>query len=462
MPPTPRASLLSLALFGCSSATVVPATRDAAADAVSSLDVGADAAPIDGASPDASTSPTNPTYWAHVAPILQQQCTQCHTVGGLGPFPLDAYASARAQGESIARSVTDGSMPPWMPASTCRPLQHARVLPPSDIATLQRWVSTGMAEGDRASFVARPGTVANLPDRASLTVQPTEPYVPPRDRMDDYHCFVMDPALTTARDLIGVRFTPGEPRTVHHVIVYEIKQAALDELQRLDDAEPGPGYTCFGGPRVNAGGTGQRIQFVAGWAPGGPPLHMPPGTGIRLSPGSRLVMQVHYNQANGRDLSDRTRTELFFSDQPVSRVAYVIPLAQTSFTVPAGARETEVIAEAQLRRYGVPLNATIYGVSPHMHTLGTSATVEVERAGGAGRECMIDIPRWDFHWQQFYLFEEPMRITPDDTIRVRCHFDNTPARQPIVDGIQQPPRDVHWGEGTFDEMCINFFYATVP
>ena len=50
----------------------------------------------------------------------------------------------------------------------------------------------------------------------------------------------------------------------------------------------------------------------------------------------------------------------------------------------------------------------------------------------------------------------------DDTIRLRCRYDNTPARQPVVDGVPQAPRDVHWGEGTFDEMCINFFYATVP
>jgi hypothetical protein len=53
-------------------------------------------------------------------------------------------------------------------------------------------------------------------------------------------------------------------------------------------------------------------------------------------------------------------------------------------------------------------------------------------------------------------------VTPDDTIRLRCRYDNTAARQPVIDGVPQAPRDVRWGEGTFDEMCINFFYATVP
>ncbi len=127
--------------------------------------------------------------------------------------------------------------------------------------------------------------------------------------------------------------------------------------------------------------------------------------------------------------------------------------------MPAGARHTEVEASVRLRQYGVPLNATVYGLAPHMHTLGTSVSVDVTRAGAADSECLVDIPRWDFHWQQFYLFQEPLRVTPDDTIRLRCRYDNTPARQPVVDGVPQAPREVHVAR-TFDEMSIN--YTTPP
>jgi hypothetical protein len=418
------------------------------------------------ARPDASVDgsvdgamPARPTYWAHVAPILGQQCVSCHVSNGIGPFALTDYADARDHAAVMAHSVRSGEMPPWMPTGACRPLQHARVMPEADIATLERWAATGMAEGDRASFVARPGTPARLTGEPSLTVQPAEAYTPRASALDDYHCFIMDPNLTAQRDLVGVRFVPGEARIVHHVIVYEIKSEGLAALQRLDDAEPGPGYTCFGGPRINAS---RQIQFVVGWAPGGPPLRMPEGTGIRLSPGSRLVMQVHYNQANVRGLADRTRTELFFSDNPVSRVAYVIPLAETSFRIPPGARDHEVETAVRLRDFGVPLTATVYGLSPHMHTLGTSVAVDVTRNGETDAQCLVNIPRWNFHWQQFYLFQEPMRIAPDDEIRLRCHYDNTAARQPVIDGVPQAPREVRWGEGTFDEMCINFFYATIP
>jgi hypothetical protein len=449
---------LVMSLAACGGEITRVAAPDATAD-LPATDATLDA-PKDIAG-DAATMPVpaRPTYWAHVAPIVQQHCAQCHVAGGLAPFALSTYEDARSHADMIAASVTAGTMPPWMPSASCRPLQHVRVLPADDLTTIQRWVATGTAEGDRAAFVARPGTPATLPDTPSLMVQPAEAYAPRPSAIDDYHCFIMDPSLTTERDLVGVRFVPGEPRIVHHVIVYEIKAAGLAALQRLDDAEPGAGYTCFGGPGVSAQ---RQVQFVAGWAPGGPPMRMPTGTGIRLSPGSRLVMQVHYNQANGRGLSDRTRTELFFSENPVPRVAYVIPLAQQDFRLPAGARDTVVEASVRLRQYGVPLNATVYGLAPHMHTLGTAVSVDVTRANTTTSECLVDIPRWDFHWQQFYLFEEPLRVTPDDTIRLRCRYDNTAARQPVIDGVPQAPRDVRWGEGTFDEMCSNFFYATVP
>jgi len=31
----------------------------------------------------------------------------------------------------------------------------------------------------------------------------------------------------------------------------------------------------------------------------------------------------------------------------------------------------------------------------------------------------------------------------------------------LIDGVQQPPRTLHWGESTLDEMCINFLYMAL-
>jgi Copper type II ascorbate-dependent monooxygenase, C-terminal domain len=92
---------------------------------------------------------------------------------------------------------------------------------------------------------------------------------------------------------------------------------------------------------------------------------------------------------------------------------------------------------------------TLYGAGLHMHTLGTRAKLEVERKSG-DTECMLEIPRWDFHWQGSYGFANPVVVKPGDRIALECHWDNSlPNAQ-----------DLEWGEGTGDEMCLGTFLMT--
>ena len=87
----------------------------------------------------------------------------------------------------------------------------------------------------------------------------------------------------------------------------------------LDAAEEGPGYTCYGGPGFNG-------EWIGAWAPGGEGLDMPEGTGIRIEPGSKVVMQVHYNSLTAGKQPDQTRLR-FKVDAEVSSVARLQPWA---------------------------------------------------------------------------------------------------------------------------------------
>jgi hypothetical protein len=42
----------------------------------------------------------------------------------------------------------------------------------------------------------------------------------------------------------------------------------------------------------------------------------------------------------------------------------------------------------------------------------------------------------------------------------RPHWNNTAANQPFVGGLQVEPRDVWWGNGSRDEMCLGVLYLT--
>ena len=58
-------------------------------------------------------SPVTPTFSKDVAPILYQNCTNCHRAGEIGPMPLISFSDARPWAKAIATRVSDGTMPPW-------------------------------------------------------------------------------------------------------------------------------------------------------------------------------------------------------------------------------------------------------------------------------------------------------------------------------------------------------------
>jgi hypothetical protein len=92
-----------------------------------------------------------------------------------------------------------------------------------------------------------------------------------------------------------------------------------------------------------------------------------------------------------------------------------------------------------------------------MHLLGRDMRVSAVRPDGP-TEALIHIDAWDFHWQGTYTFARPVPLPGGTRIEVRAIYDNSAenARNP-----SRPPRDVSWGEGTTDEMCIAFLRVTV-
>jgi hypothetical protein len=183
--------------------------------------------------------------------------------------------------------------------------------------------------------------------------------------------------------------------------------------------------------------------MLGGWVPGTFATQYPAGTGINLPAGNVIVMQVHYNLAGGA-LPDRTTVRLQYARSAVT-AAYIIPHADADFVIPpkaTGYTSSQTMDVAFFRR--------LYGVLPHMHTKGTQVRVDLRQtAAGAYDTCLVDIPRWDFHWQQMYWYENPITLpSSGGSVKLTCTWTN-PTDQVIT-----------WGEGTNDEMCLNYYYVT--
>jgi hypothetical protein len=102
------------------------------------------------------------------------------------------------------------------------------------------------------------------------------------------------------------------------------------------------------------------------------------------------------------------------------------------------------------------LDAKLINIGPHMHLLGTENRVEAE-IPQKGTEKLVYIAKWDFNWQNFYTYVEPIALPAFTEVRISCKYDNT-AENPR--NPNNPLKAVGWGEGTQDEMCVVFLGVT--
>ena len=437
-----------------------------------------------------------PSFSRDVAPILQAKCAGCHQLGGIAPFSLESAPTARSRRLAIAAQVESGRMPPYPPgpASPDYVGQEKRTLSEAEVATIVGWARAG----GRVD-----GPALQAPDDAALSPadgeRPAKLELPsaylPSGETDDYRCFLLDPELDDDAFVTSALIRPGAPSVVHHVILFRAAPDQVAEAERLDGEEAGQGWTCFGGTGLSAGVDSLRdAGWIAAWAPGGDAVRYPAGTGSKLTAGSRVVMQVHYNLLHGRE-PDRTAALLTLAPASADLEPAATMLLPAPIELPCAQGEegplcdrdaaiADLVRErggsAALLASGLHLlcgrnpfspeagpettceqsfgeRTTIHGVAGHMHLLGRSIRVELNPGTDRAR-VLLDIPRWDFHWQSAYTFTEPVVAEAGDRVRVTCRHDA--ALRKGAPGVPQTPRYIVWGEGTTDEMCLGVLQVT--
>jgi mono/diheme cytochrome c family protein len=398
---------------------------------------------------EASRASAEPvTFSNQVVRIFQENCQNCHREGGIAPFALTTYQAAYPFRNQIADATRARRMPPWKPVEGYGEFQHVRRLADGDIDLIAKWVAAGAPEGDNTKLPPPKQFASSwMLGEPDLVIEPSDSFTVPSGASDLYRCFVLPTSFKEDRYVTAAEFLPGNRQVVHHIVTY---MDTTGQAEALDRAEPGLGYTCFGGP----GFTGSGLLGIGGWAPGAPPLQMPDQVGMLLPAGARVVMQVHYHNHTGAKTSDRTKIGLRFATGPIDKRMRVIPVINRTFEIPAGVARHEVRASWTAPAH---LNFHAISISPHMHLLGREVKATATYPDGTVRP-LIYINDWDFNWQGGYAFKEPIALPGGTRIDIQVIYDNSTGnpRQP-----NNPPKVVRWGENTTDEMCIVFIRATV-
>jgi hypothetical protein len=410
------------------------------------------------------------TYEKDIKPIMEARCVSCHATGGIAPFELTTFEQVSAMKDAVRLAVESRRMPPYLAGDGCTDYADDQRLSAEQIAAIGAWIDTGAPRG---TLTGSPTTTVakqeSLP-RVDLALEMPVTFTP-QSSPDDYRCFVIDWPRAADSYVTGFHVKPGNARVVHHVIAFLVQPEKAQAVLDLDAKEAGPGYTCFGGP----GGSTSSMGWLGSWAPGVQAAMYPDGTGLLVRPGSKVVLQVHYNTAAAPEgqRDDRTTVELALADS-VQKRAWIMPWANPDWVrrgqmpIPAGRKDVEhswALDATQflgvLTQQQVPSGQgfRVYAAGLHQHLLGSSGRLDITHPDGT-RECLLDVPRWDFHWQRSYRFAKTKLFKPGDRLGISCRWDNSAEAQPLIGGVKQPPHDVNWGEGSGDEMCLGIFYIS--
>jgi len=383
------------------------------------------------AAPTDAQVPENPTFTRDVLPIMQTNCQDCHRPEGLdmggmvAPMSLRTYEEVRPWARSIARKVTNREMPPWhVSEAQWGVFENERVLTEVEVATINRWVTAGAPRGlaedapPPVDFGLTRGWAIGEPD---LVLKMPVNYVVKDEIEDEYATFravLTEEQLPEDRWIKAVQFK-STGSFVHHIIMRPIGGIA-------------PGYA----PRIN-----------------------PPGRGSLLRKGTEVAWQMHYHKEPGEGtavVDDNTRVGIvFYKDgEIITHRNKGASMATRGFRIPAGDPNYSHDGE-----YTFEEDAYITSFNPHMHLRGKAAKVVAYYPDGE-EKLLLDVPNYDFNWQNSYIFKEPVFVPAGTRTHITLWWDNSADNPSNPD----PTKDVVFGRPTTAEMGFGFmkFISSEP
>jgi Flp pilus assembly protein TadD/mono/diheme cytochrome c family protein len=375
------------------------------------------------------------TFSADIAPILFAHCAGCHRPDGDAPFSLLTYSAARQRASVIAKATRARLMPPWKSEPGYGEFIGHDRLTDSEIDLIERWVAAGVPEGDPRVLPSTPawsgGWQLGQPD---LTVSFPEPYLVPAAGSDFSRIFVVHLPVTEQVYVKGFEFRPGRGGVVHHA---NIRIDRTSRSRELDQDDPAPGYSGL----LLSSAVYPDGHFL-GWTPGQVAPLLPNGLAWPLTPGTDLVVEIHF-VPNGRVQAVQPAVGLYFTKEPPQRTPAMLRLGRQNIEIAAGEKRY-VTADS----FVLPVDVEVHAVQPHAHYRAREVKGTATLPDGTSRP-LIYIKDWDYRWQHVYRYVTPLTLPKGTTIDLRYVFDNSAEN---VRNPQQPPQPVHWGQRSTDEM----------
>ena len=423
------------------------------------------------------------SYEHDIAPIIAENCAECHRQGGIAPFAMDSKLAVQGWSPMIREVVLTRRMPPGqIDAKVSHKMRNQMNLNDDEMQKLISWIDAGANTESATDPLAElewpdtKWTLAEVLGEPDLVIE-IPPQSVPATGVVDYLNIPIDLGLTEDRWVRGSEVSPGAPDVLHHIITtvippegrrdgFDMVVEAINSLPEeravairteifaamAAGESPDIDRIFAENPDIDVGsllGGGDPDQgAIAGYAPGNSFSLNPEGVGGLIKAGTRLNLQMHYT-TTGKETVDATEIGIYFYDEgvvPNERMSGGVGNA-FSIDIPAHAKDHEM----QLVTH-VTQEAEIYSLMPHMHFRGKRMAFTARYPDGS-EELLLSVPAYSFNWQLAHELETPLRVPAGTQIIATGAFDNSAQNEFNPD----PNIEVHWGEQSWEEMFMGFY-----
>jgi len=420
------------------------------------------------------------SYADDIAPILAENCAECHREGGIAPFAMNNSLAVQGWSPMIREVVMTKRMPPGqIDNKISHKMKNEMNLSDEEMQKLVRWINNGAkVEGDRDPLTALvwPEGKWTLGEPDLIVKVPAQSI--PATGVVDYMDLPVDLGLTEDRWVRGSEVVPGDPTVLHHIITTvvppegapDFQKILMDILNKLPEEkaasirtkifaavaagkQPDIGAIFNENPEIDinaflGGGTDPDMASIAGYAPGNAVSLNPEGVGGLLRAGTSLNLQMHYT-TSGKEAVDETEIGIYFYPEgyvPEERMGGGVGNA-FSISIPPNAKDHEMELVTL-----VPEEAEIFSLMPHMHFRGKRMSFKAQYPNG-DEEMLLSVPAYSFNWQLAHELETPVKVPAGTKIIATGAFDNSAQN----DFNPDPNIEVNWGEQSWEEMFMGFY-----
>ncbi len=372
-----------------------------------------------------------PDYATEVAPVIIENCANCHREGGIGPFAMDSHLMLQGWSPMIREVLLTKRMPPMQVDSSIGHFNNAAYISDESLQTLVNWIDAGAPRGifqeDPLSNLSYPDVKSWQLGEPDYIVQSPRQEIPATGVLEYIN---VDVPLSFTEDkwVRAVQFIPGDETVLHHLLTY-----VTAPNEAFDGGESNPTSTV-------------ASRFLEGYAPGKvEAMVFPEDTGVLIPAGHKLSMQFHFT-TNGRATSDQTTLGMYFYDEPPAHENLTRTVAGF-FVIPPHATNHEVRGS-----YVFQEPVVVNGLRAHMHFRGKDMRFSVEYPDGT-REELLNVPNYSYAWQPTYQLSEHKYLPAGTRVHVTGAFDNSSFNPANPD----PDAEVRFGLQSWEEMFMGYW-----